>query len=364
MENLSALDYAKLGCNTLMKKFNPAKNLPPVKRFHYHQGVFLTGMERVYELCGDEKYFNYIKEWVDSFIDENGILDIYDEGQFDDLQPAMLLFKIYDKTGDEKYKKILDYIMKLYKNWPLNPEGGFWHKTEHPNEMWLDSMYMASMLPILYDKHFSENEHLEVVYKQMTLMWKNMRDKDTGLLYHAWDYTKNIQWADKNTGLSPEFWGRAIGWYVVALFDIAEYLPDDYTHKSEFIQNGTELIKSIFNYQDKESKLWFQVLNKGYDPNNWIENSCSCLFVYALSKAVRLGYIDKAYMLYADDAYEAIIKRLRAEGEDILIDDICIGTGVCDYEEYLSRPKTQNDLHGMGAFVLMCTEYHKTKKGK
>ena len=357
---LYALDYAKLGCDTLMKKFVPAE-LPPTNLFHYHQGVFLSGMERVYELCGDEKYYKYIKEWVDLFIDENGTLHHAHTNQFDDLQPATLLFNIYEKTEDYRYKKVLDTILPLYKSWPLNAEGGFWHKEEFPNQMWLDLMYMSGPLAVLYGKYFKKEKYFDIIYKQMSLMWEHMRDKNTGLMYHAWDCSKEADWADKNTGLSPEFWGRALGWYVVALLDIAEYLPDSYIHKNKFIQNGTELIKSIAKYQDGQTKKWFQVVDKGEDINNWTETSCSCLFVYALAKALRMGYIDDSYISTIRNGYEAIINDVEVAEGIIVLSDICIGTGVCDYEKYLARPTRQNDLHGMGAFVLMCTEYSRLK---
>lgn len=149
----------------------------------------------------------------------------------------------------------------------------------YPDQMWLDSIYMAGQPAVRYGVRFNKAEYFDMIYKQMTLMWEHMRDTETGLMYHAWDCSKKAVWADKSTGLSPEFWGRAVGWYVVTLFDLAGYLPDRYEHKSKFIQNGADLIKSIAKYQDPVNKKWFQVLDRGDDVNNWTETSCSCLFV-------------------------------------------------------------------------------------
>ena len=357
-KNLSALDYAKMGADTLIRKF-PVSELPPKNRFHYHQGVFLSGMERIYLLSGDRKYYDYIKDWMDYYIDENGKIRFDDhERQFDDMQPAIMLFNLFKETKDERYKKVLDNFAPIVEMWPKNARGGFWHKYYRPNQMWLDGLYMIGPYSVMYANYFNKPYFYETIYQQMNLMRRNMTDPNTGLLYHAWDDSKEIDWADKETGLSAEFWGRAIGWYAAAIMDILDYLPAEHPRRREFKSAGLDIINALVRFQDEETGLWFQVVDKGGEAGNWLETSCSCLYTYAIAKAIKKGYLPRFYERHIHSAYEGIIKSVRFEGDDLIVSKVCIGTGVGDYQFYIDRPTVENDLHGMGAFLLMCCEYH------
>jgi unsaturated rhamnogalacturonyl hydrolase len=355
----TALDYAKMGADTLIRKF-PVGELPPKNRFHYHQGVFLSGVERTYLLSGDKKYYTYIKDWNDYYIDGKGEIRYSDNvRQFDDMQPAILLFNLYKETKDERYKKVLDDFAPVVEMWPTNAQGGFWHKYDRANQMWLDGLYMIGPYCAMYAHHFNTKHYFyETIYQQMNLMRRNMTDPKTGLLYHAWDDSKLIDWADKKTGLSAEFWGRAIGWYAVAIMDILDFIPADHPRRQEFISAELDIINALVRIQDEETGLWFQVVDKGDDPRNWRETSCSSLYTYAIAKAIKKGHLHKSYARYIHKAYQGIIKGLTFEGENLIVSNVCIGTGVGDYEFYLKRPTVANDLHGMGAFLLMCTEYY------
>jgi unsaturated rhamnogalacturonyl hydrolase len=357
----TALDYAKMGADTLMRKFT-VEELPPKNRFHYHQGVFLSGVERVFLLSGEKKYYDYIKAWVDYYIDENGDIRYCDVREFDDMQPAILLFNLYKTTGDERYKKVLDRFAPVVEQWPTNARGGFWHKYQHPNQMWLDGLYMIGPYSVMYAHYFDKPYFWETVYQQMNLMRCNMTDPKTGLLYHAWDDSKVIDWADKKTGLSPEFWGRAIGWYAVAIMDILDYIPQDHPRRQEFINAERDVINALVRFQDGDTGLWYQVVDKGDKPENWPETSCSSLYTYAISKAIKKGLVHTAYAKYIHKAYQGVIKSLQFEGDNLIVSNICVGTGLGDYDFYIKRPTVQNDLHGMGAFLLMCTEYYDTCK--
>jgi len=351
-----AIDYAKAGCDTLMRKFSP-ELLPPAKRFHYHQGVFLSGMERTYLLCKDEKYNEYLTEWFEQFIKDPTLIHTETVDQFDDLQPAILLFRLFSETNRDEYKQILDDLAKKVEWWPKNAKGAFWHKYENKNEMWLDTMYMVGPFMAMYAEKFPGNDYFyEGCYQVMRIMRDYMRDEKTGLFYHAWDDSKHCEWANPDTGRSSQFWGRAIGWYAVAILDILDYLPKDHPRREAFIQSEIDLLNTLIRYQNQEDGRWYQVVNRGDDKKNWLENSCSCLYVYSLAKAVRLDLIDKAYLYHARKGYEGVVNTLQFEGEDLILPQVCIGTAVGDYDFYLNRPVISNDLHGMGAFVLMCTE--------
>jgi len=362
MSEKTALDYARMGADTLIRKF-PVNQLPPKNRFHYHQGVFLSGMERTYLLSRDNVYFNYIKDWIDYYIDENGKIRYEDNvRQFDDMQPAILLYNLYEKTKDERYKKVLDDFVPIVEMWPTNALGGFWHKYDRPNQMWLDGLYMIGPYSVMYAHYFGKPYFFETIYQQMNLMRRNMTDPKTGLLYHAWDDSKEINWADKETGLSPEFWGRAMGWYAVAILDILDYIPFTHPRRNDFISAGLDIINALIRFQDEKTGLWYQVVDKGDREGNWLETSCSSLYTYAIAKAMKKGFLHKSYAKYIHKAYEGIIKSLRFEGENLIVSNICVGTGVGDYQFYIHRPTVENDLHGMGAFLLVCSEYYETCK--
>jgi unsaturated rhamnogalacturonyl hydrolase len=356
----TALDYAKMGADTLIRCF-AAEELPPKNRFHYHQGVFLSGVERIWLLSKEQKYYDYIKAWIDYYVDDNGNIRFDEHArQFDDIQPAILLFDLYRKTKDPRYKKILDNFAPIVEMWPTNARGGFWHKYDQANQMWLDGLYMIGPWAAMYAYYFNKTYLFGKVYHQMNLMRRNMTDRKTGLLYHAWDDSKAADWADKQTGLSPEFWGRAIGWYAVAIMDILDYIPVKHEYRYKFESAAIDIINALVRFQDTESGLWFQVVDKGGMPGNWLETSCSCLFIYAIAKAIKKGLLHKSYARYIHRAYQGIIKTLTFKGNDLILSNVCIGTGVGDYDHYISRPAVQNDLHGMGAFLLMCTEIFKT----
>ena len=362
---MKPLDYAKKACDTIMNTFTP-ETLPPAGFFAYHQGVFLSGMQRTYNLCGDEKYFNYIKDWVDVVTDPDGT--IHDVGNdwvslktLDFRQPGILMFDLYKKLKNPKYLKIVEYLVESLKNFPKNSVGGFWHMESQPYQMWLDGLYMAGPIMAMYADLTGKQEFFDMAAHQAILMYENMHDEKTGLLYHGWDESKQAQWADKTTGLSANFWGRACGWYVVAIMDIFSYLPSDHKDRSRLEKIEADILKSVITFQGKNGR-WFEVLDKPEAPENWEENSCSCLFVYAISKAVRKGVLPAEYKKYADMGYEGVINSLKYDGDgNMLIGDICIGTCIDEgtYEHYINRETVVNDLHGSGAFVLMCSEYAK-----
>lgn len=360
----SPLELAEKICTTMMNKF-AAENLPPEGHFHYHQGVFLSGMEQTYLNTGKKKYSDYIKAWVDSLIDSEGnMTGKYNTATLDDKQPAILLFRLFQETGDSRYEKAIQFIKKGLDNWPCNEVGGFWHQiTERcKNQMWLDGLYMAGELLARYGAQYNDTACFDTLFHQAKLMWENIRDSRTGLLYHAWDHSREAVWCNKETGLAPEFWGRAAGWYIVALTTMLDYIPKDYVHRSEMIEYVREYIKSFTAFQDEKSGLWYQVLNKTDDPNNWTETSCTSLFLCGISKALKNGYIDHSYMANADRAFKGLASVIKEdENGGAIMPDICIGTGVGDYQFYLDRPTSENDLHGTGALLLACNAYYDLK---
>lgn len=355
------VSYAKASVETMMRKF-AAEDLPPKGHFHYHQGVFLSGVFQTYEECGEERYFQYVKDWVDSCVDENGEIHTFDKGQLDDIQPGILLYPLWERTGDVRYKKALDTLLPVIKDFPRTQEGGFWHKQWHPGEMWLDGLYMAGPVSAEYAARFDQPEYLLLAAKQALLMQEKTRDEKTGLWYHAWDSGRNTDWADSQTGRSPEFWGRSIGWVPVAVLDEMDFMPEGFAYEEELRELVRRLLEAVCRYQSEEGR-WYQVVDKGGQEGNWLETSCSCLFVAAICKAVRKGILPESCLEQARKGYEAVIRSLAWEGDDLLVGDVCVGTGVGNYRHYCERPTCVNDLHGVGAFLIMCAQVQKSLGG-
>lgn len=353
------IDYAKQSIETMMRKFK-AEDLPPKGRFHYHQGVFLSGVYKNYVLCEDERYYEYIKDWVDSIIEEDATINYHDISQLDDVQPGILLYPIFERTNEERYKKALDRLVNIVKNFNRNEVGGFWHKERYPNQMWLDGLYMAGPICAEYGRRFNNPELIDLVIEQVLLMEKQTKDIESGLWYHACDCSKEMDWANSVTGKSPEFWGRSIGWVPVAILDDLDFIDSNHPQYETLCYSIRNLMESIVKYQS-ESGLWYQVVDKANEEGNWLETSCSCLFAAALAKAIRKGIIKEDYLDYAKKAFNGVIDSLEYDGDDLLVGNVCVGTGVGDYEHYINRPRSVNDLHGVGAFLLMCAEMEQVK---
>lgn len=371
--NKKPLEYGVAVCEALIKRYKPSE-LPPVGTLFYHQGVALSGMQQIYFLTGEKKYFNYIKDYVDSVITENGQLYGFEHElttkdtpwltwnaltMLDHKQPSILLYNLYDETNDEKYLNVIKTVAESMHYWPVNQYGGYWHMMTQPYQMWMDGAYMAGPLSVMYADRFGDEVLRERAIKQIFIMNDFMRDSKTGLYYHGWDDSKNEGWADPETGLSSQFWGRAVGWYAVAILDILDYIPEGHPSVEKLKQIESDLLKALAKYQDRETGIWFNVLDKTDCPDNWIESSCSNLFIYSYAKALRKGIIDEEYKDVVIRAYEGIESILYYdENNDIVIDKVCCGTCIetGTYEFYKSRKQIKNDLHGIGAFLLMCAE--------
>jgi len=369
------LDYAKLACEAMMHRY-AARDLPPKGALFYIPGVFLSGMQRVWHMTKEQKYFDYVKDYVDSVIAPDGslygvcheLVMPQTEGieynrraltMLDCKQPTVLFYDLYDETGDEKYINAIKTIGQSMYFWPVNRYGGYWHMMNQHNQMWLDGAYMAGPLSVKYAKQFGEPVLRERAIHQVFLMDDYMKDNKTGLYYHGWDDSKQAEWADPETGLSAQIWGRAVGWYAVAILDILDDIPKSHPATERLKQIVRDLLIALAKYQDTETGLWFQILDCPEREDNWLESSCSCLFVYSYAKAIRNGILDGNYADVLEKAYAGIEDMLYYDEDGLLVvDHICTGTSISagTYEHYIKRPRVKNNLHGVGAFVLMCTE--------
>ncbi len=362
-KNLTPLEWARAACDSLMESFAPPM-LPPENRWHYHQGVFLAGMLQLWETTGEEKYFRYVKAYVDHLIDDYGNF-YFARDELDAIQAGLLLFTLYRRTGAQKYKQAAQKLRNLFGTLNRTSEGGFWHKDKYPYQMWLDGLYMGGVFAVAFAKEFQEPVWYEEVLYQESLMHHHMKDEASGLLYHAWDENRKMPWADAETGCSPEFWGRSVGWYGLALTEILDDLPADLQGRDRLISSLQDLSAALVRYQDKESGLWYQVMDKGERSDNWLETSCSALFVYTLAKASEKGYLDKSFQATARKGYKGLLGKVYFDQKHLFVmPGICIGTSAGDYENYVTRPTSENDLHGVGAFVMACLAIDRIDSGE
>ena len=354
-KSATPLDYAKAAIATVLKSGTSGDLGKNIGYINYRMGVFLHGIYSNYLLCGEESWFSFMKEWMDSLITEDGEIVGPFRVRLDDFQAGNILYPLYERTGEAKYKKVLDYFISLIDSYPKNKEGGFWHMETMPNQMWLDGLYMGGPFMCKYSAMFGDRKYMDEAVKQALLMRKMTEDLKTGLWYHAFDSERMTPWADKETGRSPEFWGRSLGWVPVAVLEELDYVPEEHPEYENLCTLVRDLLTAICKYQSEDGR-WYQVVNKVGEEGNWPENSCSCLYTAAICKAVRRGILDDSFLVKAEKGYQGVINSLEWDGDDILIGNVCIGTGVGDYKYYCERPVCTNDLHGVGAFLIMCGE--------
>ena len=342
-------------------------------RWSYDQGVILKGVEGVWNATGDGKYFDYIEKSMDHFVSDNGTIKGYkaEDYNLDNVNNGKLLLLLYRVTGKEKYKKAVDQLRDQLKQQPRNNEGGFWHKKVYPFQMWLDGLYMAEPFYAEYAMLFHEDTAFNDIAKQFILIDQHTKDPKTGLYYHGWDESKQQQWANKATGLSPNFWSRSLGWYGMALVDVLDYFPADHPQRKELVNILNRFAKATTAFQDAKSGLWYDVTDKQSTPKNYKEASASCMLVYMLAKGVRKGYLPAAYLKNAKKGFDGIVKEFISVDPNAQVNlkgTVSVsGLGGNPYRDgsfdyYMSEPVVVNDPKGMGAFINCAVEMEMADK--
>jgi len=327
--------------------------------WEYNAGIVLFGVNKIYEKAQDVKYLNYITDYLDCFIDSNGNINWSSTHNLDLIQPGILLYTAYEKTAKEKYKIAAANIRERFDSFPKNAEGGFWHKSSYPNEMWIDGIYMAEPFITRYGYNFGDQDFCyNTAAFQSLLIASHAKNSQINLLYHGWDQDRNAGWANPITGLSTEFWSRGMGWYVMALVDILEYLPVNHPDYNSLLILLQDIALGLKNCQDHATGLWYQVLDKGYLSDNWHESSGTGMFVYALKKAVTLGLIDISYLSVAELGWEGLkTKIVRNSSGQPVINDAVEGMGVqTNYANYVNKAGLSNSSHGLCAIMLAASQ--------
>jgi len=337
-----------------------------VAKWRYDQGVILKGVEAIWKQTGEGKWFDYIQRSMDFYVQNDGSIKGYkaEEYNIDHVNNGKLLLLLFQVTGKDKYRKAATLLRDQLRTHPRTSAGGFWHKKIYPSQMWLDGLYMGQPFYAEYASIFHDDTAFADITRQFSLMERNARDPKTGLLYHGWDESRAQQWADKQTGHSPNIWGRALGWYGMALVDALDYFPDTYAGRDTMKAILQRFAKAVTNVQDPVSGLWYDIPDKPRETGNYHEASASAMLVYTVAKGVRKGYLPASYLVKARKGYEGIKKEfLQHNGDQLdLKGTVSVsGLGGTPYRDgsfsyYMSEPVVVNDPKGIGAFILCATE--------
>ncbi len=350
----------------------PVWNIEKIKQgkkpsWNYIDGCMIKAVLELYHIRKDPKYLEFADRFIDYFVQEDGSITSYDPKEYnlDNVNAGKTLFDLYELTGKEKYRKAIDTIYSQLKSQPRTSTGNFWHKQIYPNQIWLDGLYMAQPFYMQYELTYNKGKNCHDSYQQFLNVYRLMRDLRNGLYYHAYDDSRQSFWCDKVTGLSDNFWLRALGWYAMALIDTVEIMPDSMAkEKGELSRFYQELIDSMLPYQDEETGMFYQVVNRGGISPNYLETSGSAIFAYAIMKSVRLGLLSSSYFAYGKKAFEGICQKYLSEKDgELQLGGICLVAGLGNKEKregtfdyYMREPIVQNDAKGVAPLVLAYVE--------
>ena len=343
-------------------------------RWTYDEAVVWKGLEGLWLNTGDARYYKYVQHQMERLVDKEGNIRTYklEDYNLDNVLCGRVLLMLYKVTGQEKYYKAAGHLRQQLKEQPRTAEGSFWHKKKYTEQVWLDGLYMAQPFFAEYAALFHEDSVFADITKQFVSIEQHVRDARTGLLYHGWDEAKQEKWADKGTGHSPNFWGRAMGWYGMALVDALESYPAPGRGNAAADAGRESLLAILKRYatavvkvQDPATGCWWDILDKPGAQGNYLEASASSMFVYTLAKGVRLGYLPASFLESAKKGYAGIVKKFVVTGTDGVanLEGTVSVSGLGgnpyrdgSYDYYIKEKVIVNDPKGVGAFLLAAGE--------
>lgn len=339
----------------------------PKLKWDYCHGVELQAFLRLEEMYGDSRYFDYAEAYCDTMVREDGTVVAYKREEFslDRVNTGKILFNMYARTGEEKYKKALDLMYSQFKDQPRTKEGGFWHKKVYPHQMWLDGLYMGCPYYAEYAARYNRPEAFQDIINQFCVVARHTYDPATGLYKHAWDESREMFWCDKQTGQSAHSWGRAMGWFAMAIVESLEFIPVNEPNRDSLLAILDNVLVQIERYQDSKTGLWYQVLDRSGDKGNYLESTVSAMFIYSIYKGIRLGVVPAKYMAVADKGFEGFMKRfIKVDKSGVVsITDCCAVAGLGgknnrsgDYDYYINELIRDNDPKAIGPFINACLE--------
>lgn len=341
-------------------------------KWDYTAGLVLWAIRQVGLATDDGRMLAYVRANMDRFVQPDGSIRTYrvDEFNLDQIAQGRLLLPLERATGDARYRKAAGLLREQLRQQPRTSEGGFWHKRIYPQQMWLDGLFMAEPFYAEYALATGDTAALTDVARQFLLVARHTRDPATGLMYHGWDAARAQPWADPVTGLSPNFWGRAVGWYAMAAVEVLEVFPPDHPDRGAVLHTFRDVADAVARVQDPVTGLWWQVLDEPNREGNYLEASASSMLAYALAKGARLGYLEPRFRDVASRGFDGLVRHLVREGDDGLpsLTGICQVAGLGgsprkdgtprdgSFGYYVSEPVVADDYKGVGPFILAALE--------
>ncbi len=340
-------------------------------QWHYEHGLFLKALLELGAATGNPRYEQFVHEWLDHFITPKGRIRTYrlEEFNLDQINTGNLLFNFDLQGGNGRYAQAIDLLSRQLSRQPRTKSGGFWHKKIYPHQIWLDGLYMAQPFYAAYARMAGDKDIFADVTRQIILIEERTRDPKTGLLFHGWDESHCQGWADPETGCSPTFWGRGMGWYAMALLDVLDILPAGHPDRLALVDILKRLSQALLHFQDSATGLWYQVIDLTDHPENYRESSVSAMLAYVFAKAVRRGYLPCEYLPVACRAYRGLLEnRIKVDAQGmVMLEGTCgaAGLGGTPYRDgtiayYLSEKTIANDFKGVGPFILAALELEMT----
>lgn len=345
-------------------------SLSPDTKWNYEQGLMLISLLEMWKHSGDTTYFEFVRRNLEQYVEKDGTIRTYKRADYniDNIAPGRALLIVYQETKDEKFRYAADTLRQQLREHPRTNEGGFWHKKIYPYQMWLDGLFMAQPFYAMYARMFNEPEAFDDIANQFLWIAAHTYDSAMGLYYHGWDESRQQRWADPVTGRSPNFWGRAIGWYMMAIVDVLDYFPPEHPRRQEMLDVFRRLAAALLRFRDARTGLWYQVLDQGHRAGNYLEASASCMFAYAFAKGANRGYLDASYLDDAARTFQGVVANFVTIDDRGFIDlhNVCRSAGLGgnpyrdgSFEYYISEPRRTNDMKGVGPFLRAAIELEK-----
>ena len=339
-----------------------------IPKYEYDYAFLASAIDKLGE--HNKKYSDYARAYIDYFVQDDGSIATYQKSNFniDRVRPWLNMLVLFERTGEKKYKLAAETLVGQMEEHPRTKSNGYWHKKSYPWQIWLDGLYMASPFLAKYAQMFDEPEWFDEVTFQLQLVYEKTLDEKTGLLYHAWDESREQLWCNPETGQSKHFWSRATGWYMLALVDVLDYLPESHPERYAVIELLNELSEALLKVQDEETGLWYQVLDMGGREGNYLEASGSAMIIYAYAKGSKKGYLPENYLNIAEKAFDSLIQNLVIQDEDgyPTLTNTCGACGLGgnpyrmgDYDYYISEKQINNDQKGVAPVILAAIELNK-----
>jgi len=365
-------DRAKEYIDSYIEHFEP--RMPRI--WNYEEGCVLRGAQLIYQITNDDKYLQFIKDFLKVYILDDGTINYYrlEEYNIDKINPGKVLLFMYEETREEKYRIAFETLVKQLEGQPRCNCGNFFHKAIYPYQVWLDGVYMALPFLMEYDTKYGKLQHYQDIRNQFDNVEKYLYNPETKLHYHGYDETKSIFWCNKETGCSQNYWLRSIGWHLMALVDVMSAMNKEmYADYRAYVDIFRKTLDGVLFYQDQKSKLFYQVVDHRENPKNYLETSGSVMIAYAIIKACNMRIIDseKYYKIGCEIFENIVTQKVKNEGDRIVLSDNCKVAGLGPIDDlrrdgtvayYLSEPIINDDKKSVGTFFMTYSEIEKYEK--